>query len=312
MATEEKIGFLDKIGLKKLVMILGIIVTCSVVFFVAVATVYLWYNTSSHYIKVATYTANKMWDKFVEAYDDKMGNMNGRDVVLRQKDAKRAFDVDFRKDYGLSILSKDEVKPVVVITNVVEVQRPYKKYVEPTQTPDPAPIQKQETKITPKVESMNISTNVDRVALENGFKELNPIFFMDKKYMHRISSAFGVREAPQNLNTGGSGSIWHTGVDYQADIGTPIYADVEGRVSSQTSDDGYGNFIILEHKNGYYSRFAHLSKASVAYNSKVVAGQLLGYTGNGGHSNGPHCHYEIFRIVDGITYYVNPMNIYYN
>ena len=319
MGTEEKPksqSFLDKINYKKLAMILAIIVVCANVFFVAVATIYLWYNTSSHYVKVATYTASKIWEKYTDAYDDRLGNINGRDVVQRQKEAMRAFDLDFKKDYGLSILTKAEQKPVVVVTNVVDVPAPVqyrKKYVAPVQT-------EQSSSVAPQKESKNSVTNDDRVALENEFKSLDMRFPLEHKYMHQINSAYGVREKVLNPNTGGGGqggSTFHLGVDYGCPEGTPIYAPADGIVASQKFDPGYGTFIVLKHGNGDCTRYAHLLKPMVAFGQTVKKGQLIAYSGGrvgpeSGFSTGEHLHFELFKIINGEEVHVDPMNVLYD
>ena len=302
---EDKSGksILDRINFKKLVMILGIVVVCANLFLVAVITAYLWFNTKRQYVEIANYSFNKAYDKYTEAYDDRMSSLNGRDVVQRQKESRRAFDYELKRDYGLSILTKDEQKKMIIITNEVRIEIPVRrKYVAPVESP----------KSELKPESKTESTNVDRLSLEFEFKSLNSQFPLDLKYKGRISSAFGVREAPQNLNTGGSGTTWHTGVDYFADVGTPIYADAEGRIASNTESSGLGNYCVIEHKNGLRSRFGHMSKVVVAYGSKIRAGQLIGYSGDSGKSNGPHLHYEIYAMIKGEPFYINPMNIFYN
>ena len=106
-----------------------------------------------------------------------------------------------------------------------------------------------------------------------------------------ISSGFGYRIHPI-LGT----RILHTGVDYAADRLTPIFAAGDG-VIEQTGYDanGYGNFIIIKHTNGYETLYGHQTKyaTGIAEGVKVHQGQVIGYVGSTGLSTGPHVHFEI-------------------
>ena len=58
--------------------------------------------------------------------------------------------------------------------------------------------------------------------------------------------------------------------------------------------NGYGNFIKLNHQNGYKTGYAHMSKMVVKTNDKVKKGDLIGYVGSTGTSTGNHLHYEVY------------------
>lgn len=95
---------------------------------------------------------------------------------------------------------------------------------------------------------------------------------------------------------------WHNGNDYAAVIGTPIKSTWEGKVRyAQFNEGGFGNLVIIRHNNGLETYYAHLSKIDVKINDFVTAGQIIGKTGNTGHSTGPHLHFEC-RFMD------NPIN----
>lgn len=102
----------------------------------------------------------------------------------------------------------------------------------------------------------------------------------------RISSPYGVRVHPV-LHT----VKMHTGIDYAAPEGTPIYAPADGTVTWRGWKGGYGNTVMLVHANGVETLYGHMS-AYAPLDSTVRAGQIIGYVGSTGRSTGPHLHYE--------------------
>lgn len=104
------------------------------------------------------------------------------------------------------------------------------------------------------------------------------------------SSLFGKRINPIS----GYGFEMHPGVDMSAPRGTPVFSAGNGEVYSvRSSENGYGNSIILKHENGFFTLFAHLSKIIVRTGEKVARGQKIGEIGNTGRTTGAHLHYEI-------------------
>lgn len=99
----------------------------------------------------------------------------------------------------------------------------------------------------------------------------------------------------------------HEGMDFACDIGTPVYATGNGKVTAAGWHSGYGNQIEINHGYGYTTRYAHLSKIIVNQGQEVHRGDLIGYSGNTGKSTGPHVHYEVrLRNVPQ-----NPVNYYF-
>lgn len=104
----------------------------------------------------------------------------------------------------------------------------------------------------------------------------------------RVTSGFGVRYHPL------LGIMrMHSGVDLAARTGTPVLATAEGRVSAAGWHGGYGQFVAIEHGNGYQTRYGHLSYIAVQQGQAVHRGDLVGYVGSTGMSTGPHLHYEV-------------------
>jgi murein DD-endopeptidase MepM/ murein hydrolase activator NlpD len=96
---------------------------------------------------------------------------------------------------------------------------------------------------------------------------------------------------------------FHSGQDFHAPIGTPVYATGDGTVESAQYNDGYGNCIIIDHGFGLKTLYAHLSKFLVKPGQVVRRGENIALSGNSGISDGPHLHYEVIK--DGVK--VNPM-----
>jgi LysM repeat protein len=97
----------------------------------------------------------------------------------------------------------------------------------------------------------------------------------------------------------------HTGVDYMANVGTPVMAAASGKVVIISSgwSGGYGNQIVIDHGGGRATRYAHLSRFNVSSGETVSKGQIVAYSGNTGRSTGPHLHFEL--IIGGRP--VNPL-----
>lgn len=87
----------------------------------------------------------------------------------------------------------------------------------------------------------------------------------------------------------------HTGIDYRADIGTPVVASSNGQVIEITNgwSGGWGISVVLNHGNGVTTRYAHLSKTAVGLGQTISQGSIVGYSGNTGFSTGPHLHFEM-------------------
>ncbi|MFL6930898.1 MAG: peptidoglycan DD-metalloendopeptidase family protein, partial [Xanthobacteraceae bacterium] len=98
-------------------------------------------------------------------------------------------------------------------------------------------------------------------------------------------------------------SKMHTGVDWAAPRGTPIYASGNGVVATAGWESGYGKYVKIRHTNGYETAYGHMSAFArgIQPGTRVRQGQIIGYVGSTGLSTGPHLHYEILvnnRFVD--------------
>lgn len=88
-------------------------------------------------------------------------------------------------------------------------------------------------------------------------------------------------------------NAFHEGLDFPAEVGTPIYAAAGGIVSTAEESAGYGKLVKIEHGAGLETRYAHNSKILVKAGERVEKGQIIAEMGSTGRSTGPHLHYEI-------------------
>lgn len=102
------------------------------------------------------------------------------------------------------------------------------------------------------------------------------------------SSSFGWRLDPFNGH-----KAFHEGLDFPADVGTPIYAAAGGIVTVAEQTPDYGKLIKIDHGSGLETRYAHASRLLVKVGDRVEKGQEIAEVGSTGRSTGPHLHYEI-------------------
>ena len=106
----------------------------------------------------------------------------------------------------------------------------------------------------------------------------------------RITSGFGLRRHPILGYT-----RMHSGIDFAAPWGTPIYATSDGVVSFAGWRGGHGKYVRLAHGGGIGSGYGHMSRIAVSPGARVRRGQVIGYVGSTGLSTGAHLHYEMYR-----------------
>jgi murein DD-endopeptidase MepM/ murein hydrolase activator NlpD len=105
----------------------------------------------------------------------------------------------------------------------------------------------------------------------------------------KINNEFGFRRNP----FGGRTYEFHNGMDIDGERGDSIVAPAGGTVTKAGWQGGYGNMIEIDHGNGLFTRYGHMSKVEVAVGDGVSRGVLIGYVGSTGRSTGPHLHYEL-------------------
>ena len=86
---------------------------------------------------------------------------------------------------------------------------------------------------------------------------------------------------------------FHAGIDIGASAGSTIIASDGGTIAEARYSDSYGNYVMINHGNGYTTVYAHMSSIAVSEGQTVSQGDTIGYVGSTGWSTGPHCHFEI-------------------
>lgn len=109
-----------------------------------------------------------------------------------------------------------------------------------------------------------------------------------------VSSTFGKRDDPVY-----GGGEFHNGVDFAAPKGSPIFAVADGVVAEATyAENSLGNHVRINHKNGYYTIYAHCNELKVKKGDIVKKGDVIGTVGSTGKSTGNHLHYEVHIGLD--------------
>jgi murein DD-endopeptidase MepM/ murein hydrolase activator NlpD len=106
----------------------------------------------------------------------------------------------------------------------------------------------------------------------------------------RLTSSFGFRLSPFTGHT-----QFHNGIDLAAPTGTEVYAARDGTVVESATNAILGNFLRIDHGDGYETVYGHLSTTLVSLNTRVLSGTIVGKVGSTGMSTGPHLHFEIRR-----------------
>ena len=119
---------------------------------------------------------------------------------------------------------------------------------------------------------------------------------------YTVASGYGYRNDPIYGTT-----KFHEGLDFAAQIGTPVFATADGVVEEAGWKGGYGQCIDLSHGYNYITRYGHLSEILVEPGKTVKRGEMIGKVGSTGKSTGPHLHYEV-RFKDEAQ---NPVNYYF-
>ncbi|MCI6480176.1 MAG: M23 family metallopeptidase [Candidatus Treponema excrementipullorum] len=128
-----------------------------------------------------------------------------------------------------------------------------------------------------------------------------PSIWPIKNGLGHISMEFG-----QNIHPITGQWYIHKGLDFSTyRIGDPIVATANGQVVTIAYDSDFGNYVIIKHKHGIYTRYAHMNSVRVKKGQFVSQGDVIGTIGNTGITTGPHLHYEVHigsDVVDPAKY----------
>ena len=129
---------------------------------------------------------------------------------------------------------------------------------------------------------------------------------VSNKDLKRTASGYGARIDPIYKTV-----KFHEGMDFSANVGTPVYVTGNGKVIKAGWEGLYGNCITVDHGFGYVTKYAHLSKIRVRNGQNVVRGEIIGEVGSTGKSTGPHLHYEVHlkgKVMNPVNYYFMDLN----
>ncbi|WP_333781576.1 peptidoglycan DD-metalloendopeptidase family protein [Aurantiacibacter sp. MUD61] len=141
-----------------------------------------------------------------------------------------------------------------------------------------------ESTIDPRFERLGLSL-ARMSALERGMETIPQFMPAD---INSISSGFGYRRDPFNGR-----ATMHSGLDFRAPHGAPIFAAAAGEVTFAGRKSGYGNVVEITHNTGLVTRYAHMSGFNARVGMQVEAGDRIGAIGSTGRSTGPHLHFEV-------------------
>lgn len=116
---------------------------------------------------------------------------------------------------------------------------------------------------------------------------INPL---NPNKMKRFSSVFGERFHPIDKT-----KKKHFGLDLSANKNLPVHVSAAGKVVFTGYSSGFGKYIIIEHKYGFVTKYAHLNQILTKPNNQVKKGEIIGRVGTTGNSTGDHLHYEILK-----------------
>jgi hypothetical protein len=180
-------------------------------------------------------------------------------------------------------------EPIPTTTPTIFIPSPTATFIPPTLTPSPLPP-------TPTSTPIPCDTLITDFCITDGhFLLARPIHLPDNTFVditYRYGSTANGKRDP------------HTGVEFVNKFGTPVYAAGGGTVIFAGSDkkpvympwnNYYGNLIVIEHSDGLYTLYAHLSKILVEQGQKVALGDPIGEVGQTGVAIGPHLHFEVRR-----------------
>ena len=153
-----------------------------------------------------------------------------------------------------------------------------------------------EAEVTISLEEIKAQEQED--SSEEFFPHVWPVRFSDHGY---ISSGYGSRIDPIT----GEGTEFHCGIDLADQLGTKIHAAASGTVVEAWEYRGFGLTILVDHGNGYETRYSHCNSLLVSVGDTVSQGQIIATMGATGRATGVHCDFRVY--LHGET--IDPMKV---
>ncbi len=144
--------------------------------------------------------------------------------------------------------------------------------------------------------------------------EISNVLLAQKELLVDIPTLWPVKGVKPNITAGFGPAVhpftgqWylHKGIDIAYGYGIPILSTANGKVIQIEYEPlGFGHYVVIRHKYGFYTRYAHLQKVLVKKGQQVERGAIIGTMGSSGLSTGPHLHYEVrigSQVVDPLKY----------
>lgn len=215
-------------------------------------------------------------EKLIALQKELISQVNSRKKLLADKKSEQGAlkEKKQQKEKAIRQIQKDQK---LLSAALKEKQRNYEKLKSIIATLER---ERKERKLAPETQALweNIAGNFSR-------QKGNLNWPVSGKILH----PFGKYKNPQ-LKT----VLYNSGIDIQAPGGTPVRCVFSGVVSLITYMSGFGNTIIVDHNNGFYSVYTHLDEIRVSKFQFVNAGQVLGSVGDSGSLEGPLLHFEIY------------------
>jgi murein DD-endopeptidase MepM/ murein hydrolase activator NlpD len=223
--------------------------------------------------------------KMEQAYQDYYNQLHGlKDYYIEKNDTTSANIVDEIIDFENTINEKTDKNIEVTETVLVETEN-NQDSSPPVEPITPEPDRKTQGETTGAgVSQPDETTFVPLPEEGNTVPVLTPL----PKSKTRVTSPFGMRNHPTLKRR-----KMHNGIDFGSGMNAPVFAAADGMVTLAQYSRSFGNWVMVEHANGYVSVYAHLNSFNISAGLRIKKGEILGYTGNTGRSSGPHLHYEI-------------------
>lgn len=222
-----------------------------------------------------------------QAYQDYYNQLFSlRNFYVETNDTLNATIVDEIIEFENTV--NEALSKQIEVTEIIDIDAIEKEKSSDTETPvtsypDELHPEKQDT--DKEIKSEIVETTFIPLAEEGSSV---PVMVPLPSSKTRITSPYGMRTHP-TLNR----RKMHNGIDFGSGMNAPVYAAADGKVTLAQFSRSFGNWIILEHSNGYVSIYAHLNSFNTRAGDRVRKGEVIGFTGNTGRSTGPHLHYEI-------------------
>lgn len=143
------------------------------------------------------------------------------------------------------------------------------------------------------IDKVNSNTNLSGMFFREKFEELHPVFPI---HQYVLTSSYGFRYNPfkDQKDIGPLDEEFHEGLDISSPKGQEVQAFLAGMVTNSRRGAGLGNYVEIDHLNGFKTRYAHMSARKVTNGQFVEKGQIIGLSGNTGRSTGPHLHFSLY------------------